>query len=632
MDLVEADDEANGVDDAEFARLRRMVQESRDHFAEWRSEARDDYGFVAGDQYTRDDKAVLAEQNRPLIVFNRVAPVIDAVSGQEVSNRQEVRYIPRTVEDAGINETLTATADYFRDECEAEDEESDAFADMLICGEGCTETSLEFDVDPEGMIVINRVDPLEMYWDPSASKRNHADAKYVARVKEMALRDAKAMFPEAAESDLDATWIDASMGDGEPHDREAARWYASGQVHERQKHRVVIVEVQFYDLAPYYQVAMPDGQMQEVSEDEIEAVESEAAAMGVPLEKVRMKKRVYRRAFLGSKLLHLDDSPSQIGFTYEGMTGRRDRNKRTYYGLVRAMRDPQRWANAWMAQILHIINTNAKGGPIIQQDALVGGNVREFEEKWADPAATVVVQDIQKFLQRQPPALPPGLAQLLEFAVSSIRDVSGVSLEILGLAERDQPGVLEYQRKQAGLTILAGFFDALRRYRKSQGKLMLHYIARYIADGRIVRIVGDAGAKYVRFINDAEAIQYDVIVDQAPTSPNQKEKTFAVLSQMLPMFGNNIPPDLIPMLLEYAPLPQSLIEKVQEMRKKPDPEAEQQKRLALQGAQAEVAKTASEIELNKAKAESEKVKAGADFVGALRQTQQPAAPEGAQPA
>jgi hypothetical protein len=61
----------------------------------WREEAREDFDFDAGEQLNEDDKAILQDAKRPIVIFNRVGTTVDSVSGQEVGNRQEVQFLPR---------------------------------------------------------------------------------------------------------------------------------------------------------------------------------------------------------------------------------------------------------------------------------------------------------------------------------------------------------------------------------------------------------------------------------------------------------------------------------------------------------------------------------------------------------
>ena len=149
-------------DETLLRKLKRWEKQAKQHWSEWRQEARQAYDFVAGKQWSADDKAALLDQMRQPVVFNRIAPMVDAVSGAEVLNRQEVRYSPREQGDVQVSEIVTAADEWARNLADTEDEESDAFADVIICGMAWTETKMDYEDDPEGRIVDDRVDPLEM--------------------------------------------------------------------------------------------------------------------------------------------------------------------------------------------------------------------------------------------------------------------------------------------------------------------------------------------------------------------------------------------------------------------------------------------------------------------------------------
>jgi hypothetical protein len=176
--------------------------------------------------------------------------------------------------------------------------------------------------------------------------------------------------------------------------------------------------------------------------------------------------------------------------------------------------------------------------------------------------------------------------------------VTGVSVEMLGLADRNQPASLEYQRRQSAMTILAGLFSSLRLYRKHQGRTLLSCL-KLLPPGVLVRVLIDPEqamaeyqAKMAQWQQAAMQAQqqgqeppeqpeapteefmtktkrgekfdpekfglgdntrFDVIVDEAPISPNQKEATWAALEP----FMGQLPPDAIPIALKYSPLPET---------------------------------------------------------------------------
>jgi hypothetical protein len=545
--------------------VQQWFMNDRDHSEKWREQARFWYDFRAGRQWSDEEIQALKAKARPIITFDRTSVIVDSIHGHEIGNRREVQYIPREMGDAKADELLTAAGDWFRDESHADNEESDSFLDMLICGMGWTETRIDFEEKAEGCPAIDRVDPLEMMWDFNASKPNLTDARRVWRTRRVPLAEAQAMFPGKSIADLDATWttvrslkdlgketLASSEGDSNSGDQ-----------------MVTLIQLQWCERESYVIAYDPmTGEKAEFTTDEFDKANKRMTQLiGTEMEGMRAKRKVRKQAFIGNIVLSVGPAPCPYQFSLQCITGKRDRNKGTWYGIVRAMVDPQKWANKWLSQTMHIMNTNSKGGLMAERGAFEKQS--QAETSWAASDEITWLKDgalSNGRVKEKPPAtFPVGFQQLTEFAISSIRDATGVSVEMLGMREAGQAASLEYQRKQAGMTILQPFFDSLKHYRELQGRVMLHYIQNDLSDGRLIRIVGEGQQQYVPLIKSASA-EYDVIVDDAPTSPNQKEATWSFLSQLLPMVAKMLPPEALLKLMEYSPLPTSVVEELKEMQ------------------------------------------------------------------
>lgn len=629
-DVLMAGPEAEPDDDIStdvglVERVKKHWKLARDHSDKWRQNAKVWFDYRDGEQWDEADKQTLQEQLRPIVTFNRIAPILDAVAGQEVQNRQEVRYIPRTEGDVQKNELLTGAAEWVRDLCDAEDEETDAFTDMLACGMAWTETRMDYEEDLDGQGKIERVDPFEMFWDPFAKKRNLSDRAWNLRLKDISKEDFDAFWPGKRDQLVNTVWdkpLDQEMaieGDANEPDEYATASEMSFEGH-RKKNTVRVAHYEWWEREAVYRVVL-NNQVQEIEPILFNRLKERFDIMGVRY--LQQTRKVYKKAMIaGETVLERSDKGENAypmkGFTFNAMTAKRDQRKNTWYGLVKPMVDPQQWANKFFSQIQNILATNAKGGVMAESDAVQ--NVRDFESNWARSDGVVYMKpgaiSKGKVMPKPQVAYPQGLDRLMEFAIRAHYEVTGVSLELMGMTDRNQPGYLEYQRRQSGMAILSPYFDALRRYRKEQGRTLLHLIQQYMSDGRLIRITldepeqGQPADQYVPLDRTDESITYDIIIDEAPTSPNQKEKTFAIMQDLLPtMASMNIPPP--PSFLDHSPLPAKVAQEWKEMMQPGDipPEIQEQMeemQAAMEELETENEELKRDQEVKMAKVEMEK--------------------------
>jgi hypothetical protein len=213
-------------------RINDDVERSRQHLGAWREMANSSYAMYGNDQWDTDDILQMKNMQKAPIVFNRVTRTVSAVMGVEATNRQAVMYYPRKTGDTAVSELLTGAANWVRESCNAEDEEVQAFRDTLICGIGWTETRLDYERDMDGLILIDRIDPMEMTYDINAKKDNLADMRWVCRIIRMTKDEVMETFPDQAETILDemqgGDFYDFGGDQGTPHDATKENAYRKG--------------------------------------------------------------------------------------------------------------------------------------------------------------------------------------------------------------------------------------------------------------------------------------------------------------------------------------------------------------------------------------------------------------------
>ena len=617
-------------------------KEARDASRKWRKEAREDFDFYAGRQWDHADEAYLREQKRPIITFNRTAPFIDAIVGTELNNRQETSYLPRTVNaddlDAAAAELFTEGAKWIRQSCDADDQETEAYQDSLICGMGWTEVRLDYEEEQDGKVIIERISPLEMYWTAGASKPNLGDARDIWRVRLMPIEEVRGRWPKVRLDYVGSqSWADLEISE-QPHDSSPPAYdYDRGTEAEQRRGLIRVVQYQWCERENYIRTVDPEsGDDRELDPDRVDDFRRELSDAGIedhPITR-QSRRRWYQAIIVGNQVVESDELFKAGGETCPGssfacITGKRDENEKQWHGILRAAKDPQRWANKFYSQIQDVINSNAKGGIIAETDAFE--NMRQAEENWTKPDTIVwaspgaVTQ--KKIIERPSAQYPSGLDKLMQVAIEAIPMTTGVSYEMLGVTGVNQPNVLERTRIGRSMTVLAKFASALRGYRKRSGRVLLHLMRHFIPPAVLERATGKPNAAALL---QPDVARFDVVVDQSPTSPTIKEEVWMAFQNILPLLSKNPNMNLpIMTLMDYLPLPDSAIQKMKaEMQQQAqDPMAQAQKQLAVEQQAADVGKTKADAVKSQQTGEAAIMGAKTNLLQAVHEVMSPPDPK-----
>jgi hypothetical protein len=132
-----------------------------------------------------------------------------------------------------------------------------------------------------------------------------------------------------------------------------------------------------------------------------------------------------------------------------------------------------------------------------------------------------------------------------------MREISGVNTEMTGQRVGSDAGVVMEMRRKAATTVLAPIFDNYRRSKIEVGRILLAYIQTYVKPGRKIRVLGEDENRYVEMTEQMGLLRYDITVDEANSTVNDRISTLNILQTTLPMLmksGLSPPPEFVDLL------------------------------------------------------------------------------------
>lgn len=557
--------------DFRLTEFKDRLKEAADYLAPWQKEAKKDFKYYSGKQWEDKDERHLEEQNKAPLVINKVRPFIDAVSGTEITNRYVPKFFPRnsSIEEGDVqgSELLSQVYRWIRDQTDVEQEESAAFRDCAICGVGVTATEQDYLDNPDGQTLTDRVNPMEVGWDPTAVKPGVADRRYELRGRWYPMEEFRTRWAEKEEEVLGlATQMRGGAfqqtgSSGTPNLVSAWR-YTDGksQLYDYKTRSILIWHYIWWEVEWQYRIMPPEGEPYWVStedfpehlriiQQQLELAQTAWQEQGGPqsglppppdpnsVEYVHQPRKLYYEAWLAGDKVLLEARRRPVDeFSLNFITGFEDRAEDgtvSFFGLMRPARDPQRWVNKFFSQAIHHYNLNAKGLLITEKGAFV--NESAVEKEWAKPDGKLVVREQTLSMGRKPfevvntAAYPSGTESLLRFADSVLPQVFGINPEYFaGMAtdlRRTATSAVQSIQRQ-NLVTLAPLFDSLRLYRKRQARMILSFVREYMPEGQVIRITGESGVEYVQFSKSIAAQEYDIVVEEAPASKTERQEIF----------------------------------------------------------------------------------------------------------
>lgn len=549
-------------DDMKFVRKTADWWKEADDSSKWLKEEQKEHDFSVGHQWDGKDYEAIKKSGRYPLVLNKTLGHLLLVSGHERSNRMRVRYLPVEQSDTESAEIWTEVGRIVQEQGNVDWNKSDAFFSMLKGGRGFVGLRMDYTRNPAGDLLSDCISPWELRIDPTHTEYELDNARYVIWEKQVSLETLILLWPEKADEILAAqqTVVGKDSLASSVSDRDSDYDSLASRSYDKITKKWSLREVWYWQVekTAEFLVQGQDGQWQPIiEEDELKIMLLENPEL--VWKRSPQYERKYYQAFVCGPLL-LENNPSYLdykGYPFVPFYGIWDDKQGRWLGLAYHLTDPQIEVNKRRTQVLHIINRAAKSGWKGPKGSFVD---RDKWEKQSGLPGVILEYEVEPNIappqEITPDTIPTAFIQMEQMAKQDFHDISLVNLELMGLGQKDTPGIVVNQRQRQALIGLQIYYDNMRRSTKILGRLMLSMMQQFYADGRQFSIPG----KQVTLDETMQSGRYDLVVEEAPWSPNQKMETAAKLEsaiQIAANIGAPIPPDV----LDYMDLPETLTQK-----------------------------------------------------------------------
>ncbi|QIB67163.1 portal protein [Kineobactrum salinum] len=593
--------------------------------------ARKQDDFYRGEQWDPADKAKLDKQGKPALTINQVFPTINAILGEQITRRADLRFKPAKDGSEEVATVISKVIMQILYENDFDSKESEAFADGIIEERGYYDIRMEFDENLQGSATITVEDPKDVIPDPYGKDYDPATWQEVTKTRWWSLDEVELEYGKEQRNKVehiarnertrgeDSFRYETSFSDDDAAANSHAEWWGT-KAANRQVRSVRVIERQFYqNTLVYYFVDPATGDSKKAPPGWNREQRRAFASKTKLFLHQKQERRIRWRVSVDKVLLHDDWSPYNT-FTIIPYFAffRRGRTMSAVTNLI----SPQENLNKLSSQELHIVNSTANSGWITEVGSLSNMTAEELASKGAETGLVIEKNAGRESPEKiKPNTVPSGIDRISQKAHNNIRQISGINDGMLGLESAEVSGVaLASKEKRAQIQIQVPM-ENLARTRKLVARKLLELLQQFYTEPRLMKITrpmpkpGESEVEEVEIntpspeghiINDITVGKYEVVVSSQPSRDTFNDSQFAEAMSLVEI-GIPIPPDRI---IEYSNLADkhALAEEVRAMTGRGEPTEEE---LALQQQIQQMELMTMQLNLAKLEGEAMKVRAEA---------------------
>ena len=613
---------------------------------DWRTQAEIDSAFYDGDQINTETLRRMRELGMAPIVFNMIAPAIDATCGWEAFARAGLRVLPEVEDSYMMAQALNVKFAEALRLTNFNRAVSRAFRGCVTRGIDWIEVNRH----PDPFRYPYRVTTVpwrEIYVDYKSREADYSDARYVIRRKWFDTDVLKKHFPGKLQKIDDTTggYRDGWMSEWEElgHTDHAASLAASLTQEERytleedewrygHRDRKALYEILY--SVPYEVEVLRLNHGVVVQLDRESPAQLEALRLGV----AKYEKGVsetWRQAFYVGPHRMKDRELDLRRKHYIPMVAYRKDNDGSPYGIVRRMRSPQEAVNARHTRLLYDTSSRKY---LVDDDAVDNhtetarelNKVNSYVQMRGDRVGEGIV------------ALPatdssPVTAELMEAAKRGVHEVSGLYPEFMGgMSSANASGVAIEERIEQTTKTLGVIVDNYRYAKTMAGEYLLQMILKDMQEmddieveteedsmGQRKTIVINARNADGTRTNDLLMARVRLALGEVPESATYQQQKFQSLVEIVKSMPPEMQVVMTDLVVRAASLPHSeeILERIRSMTgygpEPKDPEKrealaqqqQQQQELQQQVQALELALQEAELAVKQAKAEADRARA-----------------------